>query len=89
MSEPIEQPVLAEKNGASMDPLEALRQQVAEQRAKVEEAEHEEVTIADVAAAAFTALETIVAMLPPEQAQQVIGEFEDRSAKFREGFEDQ
>lgn len=44
------------------------------------------VTIADVAAAAFIAIETLAMILPPKQAGQMLDEFEERAATFSEAF---
>lgn len=81
--------VPAERNGAAMDPteqLEALANEVREAKAKAEAAADEPLTIADVAAAAITALETLVAILPPKEAQRVIEDYEDRALAFKAAF---
>lgn len=46
------------------------------------------VTIADVAAAAITALETIISILPPLQAAAAIALFEQRAQEFAQAYED-
>lgn len=67
--------------------MDALLAQVEAAQAEVAEAAEHEVTIADVAAAAFVALETIVAILGEEKGQQVIDQFEARAAAFAESME--
>lgn len=59
-------------------------------KADNDEAAAEPVTIADVAAAAFVALETVVALMPTDELkQQVIAEFESRAAVFAVTMEDE
>lgn len=55
---------------------------VAAKQAEVEQAADTPVTIADVAAAAFVALESVVALLPDHLKQNVIDQFEQRAAVF-------
>ena len=64
------EPELVDINGAALDPQEPPL-------------EEPELSYADVAAAAVTALETIVEMLPDQLAAEVIAAFERRSAAYR------
>lgn len=71
-------------------PLDDLLAQLAAAQAEVEAEAQKPVTLADLAAAAFTALETVVTILGgPESTngKQVIDEFESRAAAFAESLE--
>lgn len=68
-------------------PMDALLNEVTAAQAAVEKAAATPVTIADVAAAAFVALETIVNLLSDENAAKVIAEYEQRSAAFAASME--
>lgn len=69
------------------DPLTTLAQQVASAKAAAEAEADTPVTIADAAAAAFVALETLVAILGSEKGAQVIEQFEQRAAAFAASME--
>lgn len=60
-----------DKNGAALDPNEELP------------APEPELDTADIAAAAVTALEVLIEMLPENLADEVVERFERRSAFFR------
>lgn len=90
LTPPTPQAVPADKNGAAMDPkrtpLDDLADQLAAAKAEAEAEANEPLTIADVAAAAMTALSTLVAILPPDEAQSVIDEYETRATEFKTAF---
>lgn len=70
---------------APLDPIEELKRKIAEadarEAAQAAEAEQTQVTIEDIAAAAFVALETLVNILG-DKGQQVIDEFERRVKQY-------
>lgn len=66
-------------------PMDVLRAKVEAARAEQPAQDEEQiipVTLADVAAAAFVALETVVQILKPEDAAKVLDEFDARKAAF-------
>lgn len=70
--------------------IAGLAEAVAKAKAEAEAKADEPVTIADVAAAAFVALETLVALMPTDEAKQrVINEFEQRAAHYAAGMEEE
>lgn len=72
-----------------LDP-NGLVKKIAEAQAANEQAADQAVTIADVAAAAFVALETVVALMPNDELKQrVIAEFESRAAVFAVSMEEE
>lgn len=75
--------VPAEKNGAAMDPVEELANKVDDERKRIDDMADEPLTIADIAAAAVTALETLLELLPPHIAGDVFDAFEQRAADFK------
>jgi hypothetical protein len=87
-------PIEATSTKNTVSPMDGLRQQIEKNRATIEaeaetvpEKEIVEATIADVAAAAFVALETIVQMLKPDDATRVLDVYEARRAQYAEGNE--
>ena len=66
-------------------PMDVLRAKVEAAKAEApveDEGQIIPVTLADVAAAAFVALETVVQILKPEDATKVLDEFDARKAAF-------
>lgn len=84
--------VVSGPNQQVPESMEVLVQRVIDAQSEAESAEAEAaaqtVTIADVAAAAFVALETIVAILGTDRGAHVIEEFEKRAALYAAGMED-
>jgi hypothetical protein len=78
-------------NDEQQDAIALINAELAKMKAKVEEEATKGVTIADVAAAAFTALETCVAILGgpgKPNGMKVIEDFEQRARSFSEAFEE-
>ena len=71
------------------DPLSELAAQVAAAHAANDQKADTPVTIADVAAAAFVALETLVALLPDSEKPKVIAAFEERAAMYATSMEEE
>ena len=69
-------------NNTTPDPLAHLANEVAEAKAQAEQAAAQPVTVIDVAAAAFIALETLTKILKPEDAETVINAYQERRQQF-------
>ena len=76
------------EDGHGPDPLSQLAAQVAAARDEQQTKADTPVTIADVAAAAFVALETLVALLPDSGKPKVIAAFEERAAQYAASMEE-